>query len=377
MDIIAFNTTNDKIITSSVVIMILLAVYDYGTFRGGKHRDFKSSIVSIGVFGTFFGIYIGLKGFDTTDIRGSVPTLLEGLKLAFITSLWGMGISLVLTILQKIFTGASGVPEDENSLLESIDYKLSALGVVGKNAVSTVEQLKNFRMEVRDEQLKNRTFIEENFTKTNESLEKAIEALAHGATSEIVEALEKVIRDFNQNLTEQFGENFKELNQAVHKLVEWQNNYKIQVEQNQVLLSEISDSLNNTKDTLAEISSRNSEVIKVYQDLKDVLNTQEGQLSRSKQYMEAQEDLIENLSKTFKNLEESLNGISTRTEQFSSQIEGSITTQSETLKKLTQELSTELPRAMSELETNLTGLTKQFHKDYQLFLDKVADLLPK
>ncbi len=357
--------------------MILLAVYDYGTFRGGKHRDFKSSIVSIGVFGTFFGIYIGLKGFDTTDIRGSVPTLLEGLKLAFITSLWGMGISLVLTILQKIFTGASGVPEDENSLLESIDYKLSALGVVGKNAVSTVEQLKNFRMEVRDEQLKNRTFIEENFTKTNESLEKAIEALAHGATSEIVEALEKVIRDFNQNLTEQFGENFKELNQAVHKLVEWQNNYKIQVEQNQVLLSEISDSLNNTKDTLAEISSRNSEVIKVYQDLKDVLNTQEGQLSRSKQYMEAQEDLIENLSKTFKNLEESLNGISTRTEQFSSQIEGSITTQSETLKKLTQELSTELPRAMSELETNLTGLTKQFHKDYQLFLDKVADLLPK
>ncbi|WP_027021648.1 MotA/TolQ/ExbB proton channel family protein [Conchiformibius steedae] len=55
------------------------------------------------------------------------------------------------------------------------------------------------------------------------------ETLAKSATETIIKALKDVISDFNQNLTEQFGENFKELNQAVFKLVEWQENYKHQL----------------------------------------------------------------------------------------------------------------------------------------------------
>ena len=42
----------------------------------------------------------------------------------------------------------------------------------------------------------------------------------------IIEALENVIKDFNEKLTEQFGENFKQLNEAVEKLVDWQDRYK-------------------------------------------------------------------------------------------------------------------------------------------------------
>ena len=55
----------------------------------------------------------------------------------------------------------------------------------------------------------------------------------------------------------QFGDNFKQLNAAVHKLVEWQENYRRQVEHGTRMLRAISDSLKNSDKTLAEISRRN------------------------------------------------------------------------------------------------------------------------
>lgn len=62
-------------------------------------------------------------------------------------------------------------------------------------------------------------------------MDKVSEVIAKSATEQVINALKEVIRDFNNNLTEQFGENFKELNKAVFKLVEWQENYSNQIEQ--------------------------------------------------------------------------------------------------------------------------------------------------
>ena len=46
----------------------------------------------------------------------------------------------------------------------------------------------------------------------------------------IIEALREVIKDFNTKITEQFGDNFKELNSAVSKLLSWQIQYKDELE---------------------------------------------------------------------------------------------------------------------------------------------------
>ena len=45
-----------------------------------------------------------------------------------------------------------------------------------------------------------------------------------------IEALNKTIRDFNINLVETFGSNFKQLNEAVAKLLNWQEHYKDTIE---------------------------------------------------------------------------------------------------------------------------------------------------
>ena len=64
-----------------------------------------------------------------------------------------------------------------------------------------------------------------------QEMNKVTETLSKSATEVIIRALKDVIADFNKNLTEQFGENFKELNAAVSDLVTWQENYKEQIHQ--------------------------------------------------------------------------------------------------------------------------------------------------
>ena len=65
-----------------------------------KHKRtvdaFPSIVSTLGVFGTFLGITIGLAGFNVNDLTQSIPILLGGLKTAFYTSLCGMGGSLLL-----------------------------------------------------------------------------------------------------------------------------------------------------------------------------------------------------------------------------------------------------------------------------------------
>jgi ABC-type transporter Mla subunit MlaD len=72
-----------------------------------------------------------------------------------------------------------------------------------------------------------------------ETLEKSLDQISKSANGEIVAALENVVKDFNKNLTEQFGQNFKDLNGAVRDMVVWQNNYKTIIKQYEESLQDV------------------------------------------------------------------------------------------------------------------------------------------
>jgi len=80
-----------------VIIILILGVLDYRT-----SKDLKSQIISVGVLGTFVGIFIGLQGFDPADIQNSVNDILVGLKTAFFTSIVGMSVSISLSVFQEL-----------------------------------------------------------------------------------------------------------------------------------------------------------------------------------------------------------------------------------------------------------------------------------
>ena len=89
------------IIISCLVAMICAAYLEWSSIKKNAFKDYKPVIISIGILGTFIGIFCGLWNFNTGNITASVPFLLEGLKLAFITSILGMGISIVMSFIEN------------------------------------------------------------------------------------------------------------------------------------------------------------------------------------------------------------------------------------------------------------------------------------
>ena len=83
----------------NIVFVIVIFILGFLDHKTGK--DLKSQIVSVGVLGTFVGIFIGLQAFNPSDIVNSVNEILVGLKTAFFTSIVGMSVSTVLSIIQK------------------------------------------------------------------------------------------------------------------------------------------------------------------------------------------------------------------------------------------------------------------------------------
>ena len=79
-------------------------------------------------------------------------------------------------------------------------------------------------------QKKSYELFEEQFSKLSQDLGGKMgsfsEDLSAGLSQEIFKALGEIIADFNQNLTDQFGDNFKKLNESVDNMIQWQENYK-------------------------------------------------------------------------------------------------------------------------------------------------------
>ena len=98
------------------------------------------------------------------------------------------------------------------------------------------------------------------FTQFSEKLKSQLDdftkSLSGAATSQIIEALKQVISYFNHNLTEQFGENFKELNSAIAKLLVWQDRYKEHLDALESHLKQTISSLEKTKDAVTVIADR-------------------------------------------------------------------------------------------------------------------------
>jgi len=62
-------------------------------------------LVGLGILGTFVGLTYGISNFETSSteqIKTSIETLLSGMGTAFISSLWGMALSLLFTFLEKV-----------------------------------------------------------------------------------------------------------------------------------------------------------------------------------------------------------------------------------------------------------------------------------
>jgi hypothetical protein len=61
-------------------------------------------LLGAGILGTFVGLVMGLAGFKTgtsKELETSIGTLLTGVNAAFVTSIWGMSLSIVVGVVER------------------------------------------------------------------------------------------------------------------------------------------------------------------------------------------------------------------------------------------------------------------------------------
>ena len=92
-------------------ILLMLVIFVSGVVlawfnQKNKFSDYityiPTALTSLGILGTFTGIVIGLWTFDLNQIDISIAALLDGLKTAFVTSIFGIFLSIFFRLLGYI-----------------------------------------------------------------------------------------------------------------------------------------------------------------------------------------------------------------------------------------------------------------------------------
>jgi hypothetical protein len=121
---------------------------------------------------------------------------------------------------------------------------------------------------------------------------EALEKLKEMGTATLIDALKEVIRDFNTKISEQFGENFKQLNDAVGKLLVWQQQYKEQMEVLARDVKDISSSMHTATDSYKDLVGRSETFTTVARDLGGLLSGLQTQKDHLNTSLKALADLL-------------------------------------------------------------------------------------
>jgi uncharacterized protein YqgV (UPF0045/DUF77 family) len=231
-----------------------------------------------GVLGTFTGIFIGLLDFDVSDIDRSVPALLAGLKLAFSTSIIGMGGAVILKVYQAIKAPPKSITGEVTP--EAIHASLNTINdSIIRTASQQDEVMEGIRRAISadsDSSLltqmqRMRTTLQDGQDKLVTEFQQFARTMAENNSKAIIEALEHVVRDFNTQLNEQFGENFKQLNEAVGALLTWQSNYRDYVESLEVQIEIAVQGITTSGVSLQHVAEQAERIPEALVDMKEIL----------------------------------------------------------------------------------------------------------
>lgn len=413
-----------KYIADGIIYLIMFGFLIVGLRKKERCILCANFIVTLGMIGTFLGIYLGLRNFNAENITDSIPTLLGGMKTAFMTSLVGMGLSLVLKsinsfrkddedeidkdsteeLLKEILKRDTQQATKLNSTLEKlVNYsyninnhlidlygtistsvnhtKIIADGIVRietqqKNLSTQIAEIDKSLKKVNDlnlvsyEKIINYTYdinaylkniasliskelenaenivatinniatqqenIEVGVTKISNgvsNVNRNIEDLINGLNSfaerndthnqeligefrdfaktmaennnkAFIQALNESMKDLNNQLTEQFGENFKELNRAVFKLVEWQENYKdtvIEVTETQKMIFAGMDKM---KDDINSFANTGEKVVTIAESLNNTIDNTNRQSEELNKHLTSMAELNRTATELIPNL---------------------------------------------------------------------------
>lgn len=339
---------------------------------------------TLGIYGTFLGIFFGLVGFDVNDIASSVPQLLGGLKTAFLTSIAGMSAGLIL----KEFPGFYGIritDEDQAKESATIETMVAILSNIEKNQRELFQresqQLINIEKALCGEGettlLTQIQKLRTSFADKQDELVSAFndfaQKVAENNSRALIDALTQVMKDFNTKINEQFGDNFKRLNEAVGKLLEWQQEYGKQVDAMVRQIQTTASTVEQSAKTLALVVSQAESFAATAQGLHQLITSLEQIRNNLDSNLRAFDQLATNAKNTFPVIDDQLKKL---TAEFAQSVQRTIT-DSKSIVTLqlesTNQLGTQLQETQRALSTSLGELVKNLNANIDKMMKDNAE----
>lgn len=206
-----------------------------------------ASLTSLGMLGTFVGIFLGLLDFNVFAIDASVPALLAGLKLAFATSILGLAAALLFKWLTPFVSPPPAeMPPQAEALPQTGAAQAQRLAALMEAQARSQRQLAHS--------------VTQALAALAQAQKQTQTAAASAADSQQQEAaqftlrLEKSLTALERKLTDESERNFTRIHQALEDsskaLTAWQDNFRDQM----IAMRDAVDAVN------ADIASTRSEI---------------------------------------------------------------------------------------------------------------------
>lgn len=209
------------------------------------------TMTGLGILGTFIGLTIGLQQFNTgtaAEITDSISPLIQGIKVAFHTSIYGMVFSLVFSFVYK-----NKLDQAKEALERFLDayenYVMpdarnegfrQMLALQKKQAEGTGELVYAFGERLGDK-------LKEIMSPEFERMNRTVSDFAAVATRAQIEGLEQVVDRFLDRMDQSLKGAFSDLSRTIGETVDWE-------QQNRVYMRQILDEIGGMSKDLDSMS---------------------------------------------------------------------------------------------------------------------------
>lgn len=304
-------------------------------------------LLGIGLLGTFIGLYFALIQLDVSNavvLQDSIKILINMVGVKFAASIWGLGLSVIFTFIDKV-------------LESSLDNKLNKIQLI-------INQI--FIRETAEQNL-------DSILVQNEQQTKALNGLATSLTEKIAaefnttlipkislmnNQFEQMPQSISQSITETFQKPLEKLSDTVENLTTNQAEKSNEALENLIkeFLNELKSAAGDEGNRLQEASSKSQEILlATSEQLQNTFTSMQTMFQEQQTISTARDNkILEDLNQIKQDQQEMINNISTNVTDNISTMNEEVSANINKLVETMQSTSTKQQEVSQQREQNIT-----------------------
>lgn len=351
-----------------VAVAVILAGLFIAGLRYEKLRQASPGLMtSLGILGTFCGIFLALHPLDFSpgSRNESIEKLLDGMTIAFVTSLLGLFSAIVFRIVvsDKLHTS---IPPEQKEVLDRLDSIKHS--IAGEGDTSLVTQMQKLRDENRDGFKKLDGLAETIRGALVNNLEQLIQDLREIIGRQLGDALSKLIESIEKALIKQFGKTFIEFNEATQALKKWQEDHRDQVER-------LTQAFDQTAQQISQIASDCEKIPATMSQLTEILAITDTQLNALNQAAETFARMREQAEQALPLIKEHLDKIGSDLSVSAQGFAGLEETIRNTFRNAEEEARRVARQHSENVQQIVSGMRETFEQEQRNVAEKVSGIV--